>query len=667
MICGSEVRIMYGIRIELQSNLCASSGDGYATTIDNDIVTDKLGIPYIPARRLKGCLRDAAVYIYGEKSDIVDKIFGISGDVSSGALKVENAKIEEYETFSKMCIENKLTANMVTDLFTDTFASTAVESNGAAKENSLRFLRYVSKNKAWNPEENLVFLAEAEIDDIYYKDFERICKALRHIGYRRNRGFGCVRCSIKNQNINFNSFSVPSDIDRNKDYTIKYIVKLDENVMLPAQTADETIDYISGQAVAGAFAGKYLKNHEPDAAFDELFLSGNVRFSNLYITNTKYQSFLPVPQIFGKTKQSNCIIDLTISERGTEIVKPLKSGYINSDLKVMNPLTERIYHNNLSNAEGGLYVQNCLQSGQLFRGTISGKGSYIRIILELLKDGKFSFGRSKTAQYSSCSLFGLDVDTTVSKKLHIQKGDKIVYLFESDVIIPNEYAGCSTDISSVCDALGIKEDYLTQESGLKYKTLSGYLSVMRLQRSHIRAIAAGSAVVVKYPEDTEIDEILYVGGRQSEGFGKIRAFKAGKLPDDEIRIRRDKTVDKVYGNEDMEKMFVEMKKDETMRNTAISYALDKKSSLLNEWNSAFIGRIILMLKQSESEIDFKNRIASIKSMRKRQIADSFLKDALNKWESDSKYKVWAKRQEYWLMILTLAKYFHKEKKGEATK
>lgn len=159
---------MYGIRIELQSNLCASSGDGYATTIDTDIVTDKLGIPYIPARRLKGCLRDAAVYIYGEKSDIVDKIFGISGDVSSGALKVENAKIEEYETFSKMCIENKLTANMVTDLFTDTFASTAVESNGAAKENTLRFLRYVSKNKAWNPEENLVFLAEAEIDDIYY-------------------------------------------------------------------------------------------------------------------------------------------------------------------------------------------------------------------------------------------------------------------------------------------------------------------------------------------------------------------------------------------------------------------------------------------------------------------------------------------------------------------
>ena len=117
----------------------------------------------------------------------------------------------------------------------------------------------------------------------------------------------------------------------------------------------------------------------------------------------------------------------------------------------------------------------------------------------------------------------------------------------------------------------------------------------------------------------------------------------------------------------MEKMFVEMKKDEIMRNTAISYALDKKSSFLNEWNSAFIGRIILMLKQSESEIDFKNRIASIKSMRKRQIADSFLKDALNKWESDSKYKVWEKRQEYWLMILTLAKYFHKEKKGEATK
>ena len=114
-------------------------------------------------------------------------------------------------------------------------------------------------------------------------------------------------------------------------------------------------------------------------------------------------------------------------------------------------------------------------------------------------------------------------------------------------------------------------------------------------------------------------------------------------------------------------MFTQLEKDEKMRIAAITYAFDKKSSFLKDWGAAFIGRVTLMLKQADSESDFCKRIASIKAMSKRTIADSFLKDASNKWESDPQYKTWIKKREYLLIILTLARYFLKERKGGTAK
>lgn len=656
---------MYELRIELQSNLCASSGDGFATTIDTDIVADCLGIPYIPARRLKGCLREAAVYIYGEGA-IVDKIFGVSGDRTTGSLRLDNAMIEDYETFSKMCVENRLCASQVTDLFTDTQASTAIEISGSAKENTLRFTRYVSKFKAWSSNENLVFCADVEIDDSDKVVFERICKALRHIGYKRNRGFGSVRCRLVPKTAGKPSLDIPNDIDDNKDYVITYAVRLDESLMLPSQSADQTADYISGQAVVGALAGMYLRTHIADETFDELFLSGNVRFSNLYITNEVFQPFVPVPQIFGKTKQSDRVIDLTVTERGTEIVKPLKTGYISADLEVKKGLTERVYHNALHDPDGGLYVQSCLQEGQLFMGTISAKGINIRTIADLLMSGKLSFGRSKTAQYSRCTLVGLDVSFATPRKLHLHKNDKVIYLFESDALISDDYGGITTSVTDVCRSLGIDSNDLQPESGLKYKMISGYLSVMRMQRTHLKAIAAGSALVINCTKDTEVDEIMYVGGRQNEGYGKVHIFKAGELMkgDAPVLIAPDAEVSDEHS--DIRNMFVMLEKDEKMRNAAISYALEKKTSFLNNLGAAFIGRITMMLEQSDTESDFGRRIASIKSDSKRKLADSFIKDAANKWESNPQYKTWEKKREYLFIILTLAKYFHKSHKGGAT-
>ena len=61
--------------ITLKSDLCAGSGYSYAGIVDSDLCYDIYGIPYIPAKRLKGCLREAAGLI-GLTEEETGRIFG---------------------------------------------------------------------------------------------------------------------------------------------------------------------------------------------------------------------------------------------------------------------------------------------------------------------------------------------------------------------------------------------------------------------------------------------------------------------------------------------------------------------------------------------------------------------------------------------------------------
>ena len=60
----------YRIKIELLSDMCVSDGGIYNSAIDTDICYDEYGFPYIPAKRLKGCLRECAL----ELKDVISSI-----------------------------------------------------------------------------------------------------------------------------------------------------------------------------------------------------------------------------------------------------------------------------------------------------------------------------------------------------------------------------------------------------------------------------------------------------------------------------------------------------------------------------------------------------------------------------------------------------------------
>ena len=86
---------VFKLNLKLLSDTLIGSGEGWGAIIDNDIVFDDFGLPYIPARRVKGCLRESALEVmemfeqsgisFASRGDI-GTLFGKPGQSESGAL-----------------------------------------------------------------------------------------------------------------------------------------------------------------------------------------------------------------------------------------------------------------------------------------------------------------------------------------------------------------------------------------------------------------------------------------------------------------------------------------------------------------------------------------------------------------------------------------------------
>jgi len=137
------------LKIMLKSDLCAGSGYSYAGIIDSDICYNENGIPYIPARRLKGCLREAAKLI-GEDERA---LFGESGSNSMCGICIGNAYPEGYteideeiEGLKNSGYADILGTQKILEIFTYIKAQTAIDKEtGSSKKNSLRYTRVVNK------------------------------------------------------------------------------------------------------------------------------------------------------------------------------------------------------------------------------------------------------------------------------------------------------------------------------------------------------------------------------------------------------------------------------------------------------------------------------------------------------------------------------------------
>ncbi len=643
---------MLKLMITLCSDLCTAGADGFGSVIDTDIVTDRDGFPVIPARRLKGCLREAAEQIGAPQ---INAIFGVSGDRKSGSLMLGNAVLPQRDTVLREASRRGLTARQITELFTQVRAETAVGEDGSAEENTLRFTRVICREQPWDPEAALEFCAPVTIGEEYVPTLGRICMALRHIGLKRTRGLGAVQCRLVSES----DPAVQPLTAASKGSTactLHYAIRLNDPLMLPGSAGDETADFIPGQAVLGALAGKWLQTHEADAEFDRLFLSGAVRFSNLYVTDDSLAQTVPAPGILGKSKDQRYagkLLNLLSLPENT-LAKPVKGGYLTPDGRIISPTTERIYHNALHHdpaQEGGLYTQTALNSHQYFRGTLTGSGADLQVLADLLQQGGLRFGRSKTAQYASCTLVALQLEEDAPETVTPDAEGLLAFTAQSDIMLLDENGSYAATAAALCKALGQQPESLLPASLLKYRTVSGFSSVIGLQRAHCRVIAAGSTLVAKVPAG-DYPVLRFIGEAQNEGFGAVRCFPAAQY-----RFGRECSLtlaDRCAADIPEITAFLERYQHlDEKRLIAVRFAQEREKRFKTEtWNAAFIGRLTLMTKEAADADDLQKRFNSIKSESKRTAANQLLKEIGEK-------AGWQELQSFLLTVLTAAKYIRK--------
>ena len=165
--------------IKLLSDACPASGEAFNSTIDTDICYDDLGFPYIPGKRIKGCLRESAIELgeWGYPID-VEAIFGGPKD-KKGRLQLSSAWLEHREQLMEQLEEARRGWNIaqqdVINAFSYIRTQTAMDpKTGTADENTLRVTRVLRKG--------LIFRAEVAIPCEYVADFKKCCANLRFIG-----------------------------------------------------------------------------------------------------------------------------------------------------------------------------------------------------------------------------------------------------------------------------------------------------------------------------------------------------------------------------------------------------------------------------------------------------------------------------------------------------
>ncbi len=151
----------YIIKVKLDSPAITASGEGFGAIIDTDIVFDETGLPYIPAKRIKGCLLDSALEVkdmFFDHSEInlslyINKTFGDVGTKTSAPVYLSNLYIEDYannKDWLNYFLESGsykavLSKDRILETFTHIRRQTAIGDKGVAKEHSLRTARVINK------------------------------------------------------------------------------------------------------------------------------------------------------------------------------------------------------------------------------------------------------------------------------------------------------------------------------------------------------------------------------------------------------------------------------------------------------------------------------------------------------------------------------------------
>ena len=198
----------YNVTIHVDSPLSLGGGQG-DVNVDSDVIHDEYGMPYFPAKRLRGLLYESAIEVT-EMADLcgkqiltkrcVDELFHHVEDTPV-RLVIHNFYLEGYEemrsewAYIQCKFKEYIRPEQVLEAYTSLRYQTAIdEKTGVAKDHSLRNIRVVD-----GP---LTFTGTIEIQHGTADHVRALALGLQNLrsaGQKRNRGFGKITCSMNDQ------------------------------------------------------------------------------------------------------------------------------------------------------------------------------------------------------------------------------------------------------------------------------------------------------------------------------------------------------------------------------------------------------------------------------------------------------------------------------------
>ena len=655
------------LRITLRSDLCVGSGYSYAGIIDSDICYNENGIPYIPGRRIKGCLKEAGEMIGLPQ---LDQLFGEAGYGRNQGILVGNAYPEGYREQNRELTQLKsckspyaeyLTQQKVLEQYTRIKAQTEIEREGkTASRNSLRYIRVVNQytEGSCGPKP-MCFLADVEFD-CDREPMEKAVKALRHIGMERNRGLGSVECRLEDICVSENGKSMVEKRVECKDtqrVCINYVIRNVQPLMLSSEYNEQTESFVSGKSVLGALASAYLEREgtgSEDDAFYDLFLNGKTIFTNLTMCKAEtvsgeliYRHYEPVPLFINRLKKTKKIVNLAGKRDGTEgddynpergnQPQKLNGKFITflSDKKVAvsEPDTSLVYHHSRKQKSrdgknGVLYTQEVLREDQYFSGSIMTEARYADIICRLLEEKTLRFGKSKSAQYGRCRIVRIKEDA-YTYSMSLKAGEKILVAFVSDGIFINE-TGYTVDYEQVREllakslGLSYRADAVDETVYMQTRIISGYHTVWNLKKPSVPGIKAGSVFEYTVESDCVI-HTEFAGERNLEGSGRIHIYREKDMSYAmEVYKETAETAEPDKTRDMLKRIFMD-----SFMDFVRGRALEAERMGIN---ASALGRVTLMLSESlekkegyeASFQDFMKRVGSIKEEKERNRIKDFI-------------------------------------------
>ena len=630
------------LRITLKSDLCAGSGEATGVAVDKDLCISEAGLPSIPARRIKGCLREAAMQLQrcgcseATKPNI-ETLFGTSTGVE-GCLDLRDAVLpgtEAMEAWLKTGVPPQMKQAAaplnVARIFTSVLGQTKLE-NGVAVDNTLRYTRVLNHYSALESDcettlEASVFLRSEGDTSLapLCSLLEKSCKALRHIGSLRNRGLGEIRAELLEKDTliaEAPSFAKPqTDAPTGEpDTLIRYRVALNAPVTLPG--CAEELNEIPARSVIGCAAAAYLRHGKAeDVLFRRLFLDGTVRWSALTPSVDGVRS-VPTPLMLVRLKNEKRCHNLYASgsAEGSKqktldgsFAAPAENGF-----HVTAVRTHTVYHHS-TGEDGTLYMQSALDAGMVYAGELRVPAALAETVKELLRKTSFAFGRSRSAQYASCSLLDEPEAAPIMNPLRAtEPGAPIYAVLQSDLLLTSAQGlfevGNGQIRAALATALGAENTPVEGKLDYcMYHHVGGYQATWQLQKPQLLTARGGSVFTFR-SKGEKLPVWLTLGELPQEGFGLFRLYTEAEMRT--LSEIADAPVDR------KKTAFADSAPCQQLRSALLAAAMRAeirdsairlhKSGGAPRLGKGTVGRLRLMLAEADSLSDLRKRVDTIK-------------------------------------------------------